>query len=358
MAWTDAFGVGDGSGDEADEPGPVDGLDPELSVAARGGGRHAVTASRTPTPRTAPAMRERTVDIGETVPARLKGGCRPDRPRTGGTIDPPKSLVSDTSTGVPARYPRGVTLDRRARDPSERAGTEPRPRASRHPGPRPAGPQRHRGERPSGRHRRGRRRGPPDQVPRRSRADRHPALDRQALRGRRADRGRRHRGLRSRAARDRDHGQLAFRRGLPRPDAPGHVPSRRRQPGAARLRQRGHAARRPDRGATRARRREARRRSATCAPGSTPSRCSSRRLKGWDLDDVLGAGAPVAGGVSDGGRAGVRNDAGPAADSASMAAASRPTPSALREVAQAYALLADPSSVAPARPAKLPRAGA
>jgi hypothetical protein len=89
MAWTDAFGVGDGRADEADEPGPVDGLDTELSVAARGGGRQAAT-SRTLTPRATPAMHKRTVDIGETVPARLKGGCRPDRPRTGGTIDPQK----------------------------------------------------------------------------------------------------------------------------------------------------------------------------------------------------------------------------------------------------------------------------
>ena len=62
----------------------------------------------------------------------------------------------------------------------------------------------------------------------------------------------------------------------------GALPPRRGQPGPPRLRQRGHAARRADRGPPRARRREGRARSATCARASTRSRCCSARLNGWD----------------------------------------------------------------------------
>ena len=69
------------------------------------------------------------------------------------------------------------------------------------------------------------------------------------------------------------------------------------------------------------------------------------RLKGWDLETYWRAGPPVAGRLSGGGRAGVRHDAGPARRRRSTAAASRPTRSALREVAQAYAFLADPRRV-------------
>ena len=87
---------------------------------------------------------------------------------------------------------------------------------------------------------------------------RHASLDGQAVRGGRAHRGGRGRGVRSRAGRDRDPGQLAFRRGPARPHAPGHVPPGRRQPDAPGLRQRGDAARPPDRRTAGPRRREGR----------------------------------------------------------------------------------------------------
>ena len=102
----------------------------------------------------------------------------------------------------------------------------------------------------------------------------------------RAHRGRRDRGVRPRAGRDRDHGELPLRRGPPCPDAPGHLsaaPASARR--CSRLRRRGHAARRADRGAPGPRRREGRARSATCAPASTPSCCSCPGCKGWDPDD-------------------------------------------------------------------------
>ena len=69
-------------------------------------------------------------------------------------------------------------------------------------------------------------------------------------------------------------------------------------------------------------------------------------------DRLLAADAPVAGRVPRGGRPGVRHDAGEAADRRSTAAASRRTPSRLREVARAYAMLADPDGDPGRRPAR------
>ena len=117
-----------------------------------------------------------------------------------------------------------------------------------------------------------------------------------------------------------------------------------RQPGAARLRERGHAARRADRRPPRPRRREGRVRSATCAPGQHTVSLLLSRLKGWDLDDVLAAGAT--------------RRRSPTARPSPGRTARRPTKLRtaidgcgvetyafrLREVAQAYAMLADPTS--------------
>ena len=117
---------------------------------------------------------------------------------------------------------RGPPPDRRP--PTRRAG--PTGGGPRDPpagaDPRPPDPRRDRGERPPRRHRRGRRRRRADPRPRRPGPRRQPPLDCVKPFGlRRPHRGRRDRGVRPRAGRDRDHGQLALRRGPPRPDAPG-----------------------------------------------------------------------------------------------------------------------------------------
>ena len=212
-----------------------------------------------------------------------------------------------------ARYARRCDPCRGARDP-DRSGTDPSPNATGHARPGPPRPERHRGEPPPRRHRRGGRDRSADPIGRRSRPGRDPALHRQAVRGRRADRGRRDRRVRSRAARDRDHGELPFRRGLPRPDAPGHVPASRREPGDARLWQRGDAARPAHRGPPGARRREA----GPDPPhvlGPARGLAAPVAAEGLGPRDVLGAGPPIAGHVPGSGRAGVRHDAGPAPDS-------------------------------------------
>ena len=130
----------------------------------------------------------------------------------------------------------------------------------------------------------------------------------------------------------------------------GDVPSGRREPVDARVRERGHAARCADRRPACARRGEARR---------DPPHVlrAARRLaaavsaQGLGPRDLLAAGASVAGRLPLGRRAGLRDDPGAAARPPSTAAGSRPTASASDEVAQAYAFLADPSSV-PARDAR------
>ena len=169
-----------------------------------------------------------------------------------------------------------------------------RARPDRRADPRPPAAQRHRGERPPRRHRRDRRGRPGHPPARRPGSGRHPALDGQAVRAAGAHRGGRDRRLRSRAGRDRDHGQLALGRGPPRPDAPGPLSPVGRQPGAPRLRVRGRPARRADRGPPGPRRREGRSgpphvlrastRSSSCCRGcaagtrpTTGSRATPRR---------------------------------------------------------------------------------
>ncbi len=125
----------------------------------------------------------------------------------------------------------------------------------------------------------------------------------------RAHRGGRGRGVRPRAGRDRDHRQLPFRRGPPRPDDPGHLPARGHQPGAAGLWRRGHAARPADRGATGPRWREGR-------PDPSHVLRPARRLaapleaQGLGAGGLLAAEPSVAGRVSGRGRASLRGQAG------------------------------------------------
>ena len=178
--------------------------------------------------------------------------------------------------------------------------------------PRPPAPQRDRGERPPRRHRRGRRQRRAHPGPRRSRPDRHPPLHGQAVRRARADRGRRRRRLRPPAGRDRHPRELAFRRGPARPDAPGDLPALGRQPAAPRLRRRGHAARRADRGPPRPRRREGR---PDPPHVLRPARGVARALEAAGLGPhrLLEAGAPLAGRLPGGRRPGVRDDPGEAA---------------------------------------------
>ena len=194
-------------------------------------------------------------------------------------------------------------------------------------------------------------------VARRSRPDRHPPLDRQAVRRARPHRGRRRGRLRPPAGRDRDPRELALGRGPPRPDAPGDLPPGRRQPAAPRLRRRGHAARRADRGPSRPRRREGRPDPPHVlgpARGVAPAR---RSCSGWDPDRLLEAGPPVAGRVPGGGRAGVRDDAGASSSTAIDGCGVETYAFPLREVARAYAMLADPGALSGQGPAQRGRAG-
>ena len=111
-----------------------------------------------------------------------------------------------------------------------------------------------------------------------------------------------------------DPGQLAFGRGPPRPDAPGDLPPVGRQPGAARLRLRGRPARRADRRPPGARRREGRPGPPHVLRASTPSRSCCRGSSGWDPTDYWKPSHPSQVAYRDGGRPGVRHDAGQAAD--------------------------------------------
>ena len=172
---------------------------------------------------------------------------------------------------------------------------------------------------------------------------------RQAVRRGRAARGRRDRGVRPRAGRDRDHGQLPLRRGPPRPDDPGHVPAGRR------------VARRSSRPASRACRSTRSRRcgsratassparSGTCAPASTPCRSCCR---GSAAGTRPTTGARITrrrsrtGRSSPGRSARRRTSCGPAIDGCGVLTYAFP----LREVARAYAMLADPAAVGASDP--------
>ncbi len=136
--------------------------------------------------------------------------------------------------------------------------TRDRARPDRRPDPGPSSAQRDRGERPPRRHRRGRRQRPCPAPARRSGPAGHPPLDGQAVRAARAHRGRRDRGVRSRAGGAGGPCQLAFGRGHARANAPGDLPPVGREPGPARMRIRWRPARRADRRAPGPRRREGR----------------------------------------------------------------------------------------------------
>ena len=76
------------------------------------------------------------------------------------------------------------------------------------------------------------------------------------------------------------------------------------------------------------------------------------RLQGLGPRDVLAARAPLAGRVSIGGRACLRHDARTSCARRSMAVASQTYAFRLREVAQAYAMLADPAALPADDPAR------
>ena len=226
---------------------------------------------------------------------------------------PPRSApVGGTGAQAPRRRRHSAEQGRRFNDRARSQGRRPSSatadRAA-HPGA--PGPQRRRGERPSRRRRGSRCKRARAPRPGGSRSHRQPEVLRQAIWAHLADRGGRHRGLRARAGRARDHDQQPFRRGPSRPDAPGAVPPDRRLPGVAGLRLRGHAARRPDCSPPRPRRREGQ-------PGPShvlgpalrlPSALQAAGMgSGW----LLARRAPRPGRLSRGRGPGVRHDSRPA----------------------------------------------
>ena len=149
---------------------------------------------------------------------------------------------------------------------------------------------------------------------------------------------------------------LPLRRGPPRPDAPGALPAGGRQPDPARLRHRGHAARRADRGPAGPRRRAARRRSATCARASTRSFILLARLSGWPLETYWQPEHPPGRPIAARSPRAFGRRAGEPPDARSTAAGSATYAFPLREVARALRPPGRPVGRPGRRPA--PRAGA
>ena len=135
-----------------------------------------------------------------------------------------------------------------------------------------------------------------------------------------------------------------LRRGRPRPHAPGDVPAARDPAVGAGVRDRGHAARRPDRRPPRARRRDARRAAAHVLGAALGVR-AARQARRLGARDVLAGRPPGAGGRPRGGRARrsrpTRRASRRAIDGCGILTYAFP----LREVARAFAILADPEGL-------------
>ena len=221
-----------------------------------------------------------------------------------------------------ARHPRRIGAARRHPRPARRPRAGPST-----PDPRPPAPQRDRGERPPRRHRRGRRRRPAHPRSSATRTGSSPCARRSSRSAlARPDRGRRDRGVRPRAGRDRDHGELAFGRGPPRPDAPGRStggPASARR--SSRCGSEGDAARRADRGAPRPRRREGRPGPPHVLGPAHGVPAALAGCSGWDPTTTGRPSHPGAGRLPGGRRPGLRDDAGASSRPRSTAAASRPT---------------------------------